>query len=129
MSFQFERFGEFYEDDITIKIFLHEYGNDFTFAKHKVNDFFELEKGQIIKYYMKKTVVRSLPAKDRPCSRKRYYGLRSCIENSVSISSLQTIITKSSVTARHGDTSRNHNKTKTVTARHGMARWRFTSIL
>ena len=69
----------------TIKIFLHEYGNDFTLAKHKVNDFFELEKGQIIKYYMKKTVVRSLPAKDRPCSRKRYYGLRSCIEDSVSI--------------------------------------------
>ena len=85
LSFQFERLGEFYEDDITIKIFLHEYGNDFTFAKHKVNDFFELEKGQIIKYYMKKTVVRSLPAKDRPCSRKRYYGLRSCIEDSVSI--------------------------------------------
>ena len=95
MLFQFERLGEFYEDDITIKIFLHEYVNDFTFAKHKVNDFFELEKGQIIKYYMKKTVVRSLPAKDRPCSRKRYYGLRSCIEDSVSILNFKAIITNS----------------------------------
>ena len=83
--FQFESLGQWYKEDTSIKIFLHENFNDFVFAKHKIGDEFELEKGQMKKYFMKKTVVKALPAKDKSCSNKQYFGKRACIEEKVSI--------------------------------------------